>query len=267
MAYMLEIQSANKCFGRGTVNKHTALENLNLSLEQGEFVTVLGSNGAGKSTLFNAICGNFLLDSGHIFLDGTDITFMPEYKRSLKIGRLFQDPMKGTAPSLTIEENLALAYSKQKKHSFSLALARKDRDFFRQELEQFGMDLENRMKTRVGLLSGGQRQVVTLLMSTLVPPKLLLLDEHTAALDPATAEKVMEITRQIVERFQITTMMITHNMKQALETGTRTIMLDSGGILLDMDREMRKDLTVERLLDMYSEKKKAEFCNDRILLA
>ena len=175
--------------------------------------------------------------------------------------------MKGTAPSLTIEENLALAYSKQKKRSFSLALARKDRDFFRQELEQFGMDLENRMKTRVGLLSGGQRQVVTLLMSTLVPPKLLLLDEHTAALDPATAEKVMEITRQIVERFQITTMMITHNMKQALETGTRTIMLDSGGILLDMDREMRKDLTVERLLDMYSEKKKAEFCNDRILLA
>ena len=180
------------------------------------------------------------------------------------IGRLFQDPMKGTAPSLTIEENLALAYSKQKKRSFSLAL---DREYFRQELEKFGMDLENRMKTRVGLLSGGQRQVVTLLMSTLVPPKLLLLDEHTAALDPATAQKVMEITRQIVERFTITTMMITHNMQQALTTGTRTIMLDGGQILFDMDREMRKDLTVERLLDMYSEKKKAQFSNDRILLA
>ncbi len=267
MGYMLELRSACKCFGRGTVNEHKALEMVDLSLEPGEFVTVLGSNGAGKSTLFNAICGNFLLDSGRILLDGTDITFLPEYKRSLMIGRLFQDPMKGTAPSLTIEENLALAYSKQKKRSFSLALARKDREYFRQELEKFGMDLENRMKTRVGLLSGGQRQVVTLLMSTLVPPKLLLLDEHTAALDPATAQKVMEITRQIVERFTITTMMITHNMQQALTTGTRTIMLDGGQILFDMDREMRKDLTVERLLDMYSEKKKAQFSNDRILLA
>ena len=267
MGYMLELRSACKCFGRGTVNEHKALEMVDLSLEPGEFVTVLGSNGAGKSTLFNAICGNFLLDSGRILLDGTDITFLPDYKRSLMIGRLFQDPMKGTAPSLTIEENLALAYSKQKKRSFSLALARKDREYFRQELEKFGMDLENRMKTRVGLLSGGQRQVVTLLMSTLVPPKLLLLDEHTAALDPATAQKVMEITRQIVERFTITTMMITHNMQQALTTGTRTIMLDGGQILFDMDREMRKDLTVERLLDMYSEKKKAQFSNDRILLA
>lgn len=267
MGYMLEIRSACKCFGRGTVNEHTALKKVDLSLEPGDFVTVLGSNGAGKSTLFNAICGNFLLDSGRIRLDGTDLTFMPEYKRSLMIGRLFQDPMKGTAPSLTIEENLALAYSKQKKRSFSLALARKDREYFRQELEKFGMDLENRMKTRVGLLSGGQRQVVTLLMSTLVPPKLLLLDEHTAALDPATAQKVMEITRQIVERFQITTMMITHNMQQALTTGTRTIMLDGGEILFDMDSEMRKDLTVDRLLDMYSEKKKAQFSNDRILLA
>lgn len=266
MAYMLEIQSACKCFGRGTVNEHTALENLNLSLEPGEFVTVLGSNGAGKSTLFNAVCGNFLLDSGHVILDGTDITFLPEYKRSLKIGRLFQDPMKGTAPSLTIEENLALAYSKQKKRSLSMALTPRDRKYFRQELARFGMDLENRMKTRVGLLSGGQRQVVTLLMSTLVPPKLLLLDEHTAALDPATAEKVMAITRQIVERHRITTMMITHNMKQALETGTRTIMLDGGTVLLDMDQAARREMTVEKLLDLYSRKKREEFCNDRMLL-
>lgn len=267
MDYMLEIQGANKCFGRGTVNEHTALLDLSLSLKPGDFVTVLGSNGAGKSTLFNAICGNFLLDSGKVVLDGADITFQPEYQRSLKIGRLFQDPMKGTAPSLTIEENLALAYSKQRKRSFSLALAKKDREYFREELSHFGMDLENRMKTKVGLLSGGQRQVVTLLMSTLVPPKLLLLDEHTAALDPATAEKVMEITNQIVERNHITTMMITHNMKQALETGTRTIMLDGGSILFDIGSEERKELTVDRLVEMYSEKKRKEFANDRILLA
>lgn len=267
MDYMLEIKEANKCFGRGTVNEHTALSDLSLTLASGDFVTVLGSNGAGKSTLFNAICGNFLLDSGKVFLDGVDITFQPEYQRSLKIGRLFQDPMKGTAPSLTIEENLALAYSKQKKRSFSLALARKDREYFREELARFGMDLENRMKTRVGLLSGGQRQVVTLLMSTLVPPKLLLLDEHTAALDPATAEKVMAITNEIVARNRITTMMITHNMKQALETGTRTIMLDGGSVLFDIGQEERKQLTVDRLVEMYSEKKRREFANDRILLA
>jgi len=267
MDYMLEIKEANKCFGRGTVNEHTALSDLSLTLAPGDFVTVLGSNGAGKSTLFNAICGNFLLDSGKVFLDGVDITFQPEYQRSLKIGRLFQDPMKGTAPSLTIEENLALAYSKQKKRSFSLALARKDREYFREELARFGMDLENRMKTRVGLLSGGQRQVVTLLMSTLVPPKLLLLDEHTAALDPATAEKVMAITNEIVARNRITTMMITHNMKQALETGTRTIMLDGGSVLFDIGQEERKQLTVDRLVEMYSEKKRREFANDRILLA
>ena len=264
---MLEIQGAGKCFGRGTVNEHTALQDLNLALKPGEFVTVLGSNGAGKSTLFNAICGNFLLDSGKILLDGEDITFQPEYHRALKIGRLFQDPMKGTAPSLTIEENLALAYSKQKKRSFSMALAGKDRAYFREELARFGMDLENRMKTRVGLLSGGQRQVVTLLMSTLVPPKLLLLDEHTAALDPATAEKVMEITNEIVNRNQITTMMITHNMKQALETGSRTIMLDDGSVLFDIDSDQRKQLTVDRLVEMYSEKKRKEFANDRILLS
>ncbi len=266
MGYMLEIHSACKCFGRGTVNEHKALEKVDLFLAPGDFVTVLGSNGAGKSTLFNAICGNFLLDSGQICLDGADITFMPEYKRSLKIGRLFQDPMRGTAPSLSIQENLALAYSKQKKRSFSLALTRKDREYFRQELARFDMGLEDRMETRVGLLSGGQRQVVTLLMSTLVPPKLLLLDEHTAALDPATARKVMAITHQIVERSQITTMMITHDMQQALETGNRTIMLDGGGVLFDMDQETRKDLTVDRLLDMYSEKKKARFSNDRSLL-
>ena len=241
MTPMLEIQSACKKFSKGTPNEHTALDQLNLTLAQGDFVTVLGSNGAGKSTMFNAVCGNFLLDSGKILLDGKDITFEPEYRRALSIGRLFQDPMKGTAPSLTIEENLALAYSKQKKRSLAFALTRKDRDYFKTELEKFSMDLENRMKTKVGLLSGGQRQVVTLLMSTLVPPKLLLLDEHTAALDPATAEKVMEITNRIVKENKITTMMITHNMKQALETGNRTIMLDSGSVMFDIDARQREE--------------------------
>ncbi len=267
MEAMLKISGAFKTFGRGTANEHQVLRGLDLELKAGEFVTLLGSNGAGKSTLFNAVCGNFLLDEGSIWLDGEDITFQPEHRRALKIGRIFQDPMKGTAPSLTIEENLALAYSKQKKRSFSLAMGRKDREYFRQALSAFGMDLENRMGTRVGLLSGGQRQVVTLLMSTLVSPKLLLLDEHTAALDPAAAEKVMEITKEIVNRAQITTMMITHNMKQALETGSRTLMLDGGNILLDIDETERRGMKVEDLLELYSEKKKAEFQNDRMLLA
>lgn len=267
MDNMLEIKDGSKCFGRGTANEHVALDHLNLTLKQGEFVTVLGSNGAGKSTLFNAVCGNFLLDSGSVILDGNDITYMAEHKRSLKIGRLFQDPMKGTAPNLTIQENLALAYSKQKKHSFSFALSKNDREFFRSELEKFGMDLENRMQTKVGLLSGGQRQVVTLLMSTLVPPKLLLLDEHTAALDPATADKVMEITNQIVSQNRITTMMITHNMRQALVTGNRTIMLDDGAVIFDINAMERKTLSVDSLIDMYSEKKKKEFSNDRMMLS
>ena len=267
MGYMLELRSACKCFGRGTVNEHKALEMVDLSLEPGEFVTVLGSNGAGKSTLFNAICGNFLLDSGRILLDGTDITFLPEYKRSLMIGRLFQDPMKGTAPSLTIEENLALAYSKQKKRSFSLALARKDRDFFRQELEQFGMDLENRMKTRVGLLSGGQRQVVTLLMSTLVPPKLLLLDEHTAALDPATADKVLALTEKIIAERHITCLMVTHNMHQALSLGNRTLMMDGGRIVFHVSGEQRKNLTIDDLLEQFRVCAGKRLDNDRILLS
>lgn len=256
-----------KVFNEGTVNEKTALDGVSLTVKDGDFVTIIGSNGAGKSTLFNCIGGSFYPDEGSIFLDNQNITYMPEHKRAVEIGRLFQDPMKGTAPSLTIEENLALAYSKQKKRSLAFALTRKDRDYFKTELEKFSMDLENRMKTKVGLLSGGQRQVVTLLMSTLVPPKLLLLDEHTAALDPATAEKVMEITNRIVKENKITTMMITHNMKQALETGNRTIMLDSGSVMFDIDARQREELSVERLVEMYSEKKKEEFATDRVLLS
>lgn len=263
---MLEVINASKTFAKGTPNEHKALDNLSLFLKQGEFVTILGSNGAGKSTLFNAICGNFLLDEGSVILDGENISYLPEYKRSSKIGRLFQDPMRGTAPNLTIEENLALAYSKNTKGIFRFAITKKDREMFREELKRFDMGLEDRMETKIGLLSGGQRQVVTLLMSTIVTPKLLLLDEHTAALDPATAEKVMDITNQIVYERNLTTLMITHNMGAALTTGTRTIMLDSGSIIFDIKEEERKNLTVSDLLDMYSEKKKEQFDNDRILL-
>lgn len=263
---MLEVINASKTFAKGTPNEHKALDNLSLSLKKGEFVTILGSNGAGKSTLFNAICGNFLLDEGSVILDGENISYLPEYKRSSKIGRLFQDPMRGTAPNLTIEENLALAYSKNTKGIFRFAITKKDREMFREQLKRFDMGLEDRMETKIGLLSGGQRQVVTLLMSTIVTPKLLLLDEHTAALDPATAEKVMDITNQIVYERNLTTLMITHNMGAALTTGTRTIMLDSGSIIFDIKEDERKNLTVSDLLDMYSEKKKEQFDNDRILL-
>lgn len=252
---MLKLCHVSKCFAKGTANEHKALSDLNLELPDGDFVTVLGSNGAGKSSLFNVICGNFLPDEGRIYLDGADITFLPEHKRASFIGRIFQDPMRGSAPSLTIEENLALAYSKQKKRSLSIALSKSDRTLFRERLSAFHMDLENRMETKVGLLSGGQRQVVTLLMATLVSPKLLLLDEHTAALDPKTAEKVMIITKEIVKKNKITTMMITHNMEQALSTGNRTIMLDAGGVLFDIDEKERAGLTAASLAELYSEKK------------
>lgn len=264
---MLEITGACKTFAEGTPNERVALNNLNLALEKGDFVTILGSNGAGKSTLFNAICGNFILDDGFVKLDGKDITFMSEHKRARQIGRLFQDPMKGTAPNLTIEENLALSYSRNSKTMFSRAVGKKEKEIFQEKLKDFGMGLEDRMKTKIGLLSGGQRQVVTLLMSTIVTPKLLLLDEHTAALDPATSEKVMEITNKIVKENGITTLMITHNMASALVTGNRTIMLNEGNIIFDIPQEKRKNMTVSDLVDMYSEKTKEVFDNDRLLLS
>ena len=254
---MLEVKNAVKVFAAGTPNEFKALNGLNLKLEDGEFVTIIGSNGAGKSTLFNAICGNFWLDKGHIILDGEDISYKSEHKRARRIGRIFQDPMKGTAPHLTIEENLALAP----------AITKSERQMFRDALADFDMGLEDRMNTKVGLLSGGQRQVVTLLMATLVPPRLLLLDEHTAALDPATAEKVMEITKRIVERENLTTLMITHNVKSALETGDRTIMLDAGDIIFDIGKEERIGMTVEDLMKKYSNKKHEEFDNDRAIFS
>ena len=263
---MLTLKCISKTFNPGTANEKRALNDLTLRLDDGEFVTIIGSNGAGKSTMFNAICGTFPIDSGAIFLDGKNITNLPDYKRASVIGRVFQDPMKGTAPNMTIEENLALAYAKGTRGPLAFALNKKESAFLRDSLAEFGMVLEDRMKTKVGLLSGGQRQVVTLLMCTIVPPKLLLLDEHTAALDPATAQKVMEITKLLVERHHLTTMMITHNMSAALTTGTRTIMMDDGEILFDMSGEQRANMTLDSLLGMYSAKKNQAFDTDRMLM-
>lgn len=263
---MLEIKNLSKTFLKGTPNEHKALDGISLSLDKGEFVTVIGSNGAGKTTLFNAIAGEFLCDGGKIVLDGKNITYQKEYIRAKDIGRLFQDPMRGTAPDLTIEENLALVYSKATRPIFSPALKKRDVEFFREKLLKLNMGLEDRLKTKMGQLSGGQRQAVTLMMSTLVTPKLLLLDEHTAALDPLTAEKVLDITQRIVAENSITTMMITHNIKSALKLGTRTIMLECGKSVLDLKGDERNNMTVQDLLGLYRQKSGKELDNDRMLL-
>ena len=261
---MLTLSHISKPFNPGTVNEKKALTDLSLHLEPGDFVTIIGSNGAGKSTLFNAVSGSFFTDSGSIVLDGRDITFQPEYQRARIIGRLFQDPMRGSAPGMTIEENLALAAGSG---GWFSRMTRSDRQRFRDRLALLNMGLEDRMKQPVGLLSGGQRQALTLLMATMVPPKLLLLDEHTAALDPATAEKVLEITKQVVAEHHITTMMVTHNMQDALELGNRTLMMDSGNIVLDIGGEERKGLTVEDLLERFRAGAGKKLDSDRILLS
>lgn len=263
---MLDVKNLSKTFAPGTVNEHKALDNINLHLDDGDFVTIIGSNGAGKSTLFNMLCGTYAQDRGTILLDDLDISNMPEHKRAKYIGRVFQDPMKGTAPNMTIEENLALAYSRAGSSYLSLAVSNKKKKMFAEKLAAFDMGLEDRMKTKIGLLSGGQRQVVTLLMCTIVTPKLLLLDEHTAALDPMTANKVMEITNNIVKENNITTLMITHNMTQALKTGNRTVMMDSGNIIIDLSQKEREGMTVPDLLELYKNKENKDFDNDRILL-
>lgn len=260
---MLEITNISKTFNPGTLNAKTALKNLSLTVNDGNFITIIGSNGAGKSTLFNSIAGDFITDTGKIVFEGVDITLMPSYKRAKTIGRLFQDPMKGSAPAMTIEENLTLAAGKG---GWLSSLKKSDRQEFREKLAMLDMGLEDRMTQPVGLLSGGQRQALTLVMATYNPPKLLLLDEHTAALDPVTADKVMEITNKIVNENHITTMMITHNMSQALVTGNRTIMMDGGEIIFDLDDETRKEMTVTDLLNLYKEKENKDFDNDRIML-
>ena len=265
---MLEVSHISKTFNAGTVNEKRALSDLSLRLADGEFATIVGSNGAGKSTLFNAIAGVFYVDAGTITLDGRDITFLPSHKRSRRIGHLFQDPLKGTAPHMTIEENLAVAYLRSpEKHKSFRRVTRRDRDFFRDALAQLDMGLEDRMNTPVGLLSGGQRQALTLLMASLKQPKLLLLDEHTAALDPVTADKVLALTRSVVSERSISCLMITHNMHQALELGTRTLMMDAGRIVLDVSGPERADMTVQGLLDAFAAKAGEVFDNDRVLLS
>ncbi len=264
---MLELRNISKTFNPGTADEKKAISDLSLVLECGDFVTIVGSNGAGKSTLFNAIAGSFYVDEGSIVLDGSDITFAAEHKRSRCIGRLFQDPLLGTAPHMTIEENLALAYLRTSKGSPFSRISKKDKEFFAHELEQLNMGLESRMKQPVGLLSGGQRQALTLMMATMVPPKLLLLDEHTAALDPGTAEKVLELTKTIVAKNQITCLMVTHNMNQALDLGNRTLMMSDGQIVLDIAGEERKGLTVDDLLVRFKAGVGKTLDNDRILLS
>lgn len=265
---MLDLEHIHKTFQPGTPNQQLGLDDLSLHLEEGEFVTLVGSNGAGKSTLFGAIGGSFTVDAGSIRLDGRDITHQREHIRARQLGRLFQDPHTGTAPNLTIEENLALVYAKATgRFPLRLALGAGDRRTFREQLAQLEMGLEDRLTAKVGLLSGGQRQALTLLIATMVPPKLLLLDEHTAALDPLTAEKVTRLTTQMTARHRITTLMITHHIASALTLGSRTIMMDKGRIVLDLAGEERGALTPQGLLQRYRDVMHQELDNDRILFA
>jgi len=263
---MLRLDNIHKTFEKGTIGEKKALRGLDLHLKEGDFVTIVGSNGAGKSTLFNTIGGKFPVDEGSVKLDGEDITHLPEHIRAQGIGRLMQDPLKGTAPSLTIQENLALAYGKKSRGGI-FATNKRDVDHFRDMLSTLDLGLEDRMKTPVGNLSGGQRQAVTLLMCTIGSPKLLLLDEHTAALDPVNAQKIVGITERIVREKKITTMMITHDIKMALSVGNRTIMMDDGRVILDIQGQERENMTLESLMESYRDKSKKMLIDDRMLLS
>ncbi len=260
---MLKISHITKTFGLGTTDAKKVLDDLSLDVRRGDFITIIGANGAGKSTLLGAIAGSFITDSGELVLDGEDMTLLPEYRRARKIGRLFQDPMRGSAPDMTIEENLALAAGRG---GWLSPVSRADRRFFRERVAMLEMGLEDRMKQPVGLLSGGQRQALTLMMATLNTPKLLLLDEHTAALDPATAEKVLGLTRRIVAENGLTCLMVTHNMQSALELGNRTVMMNAGKIVMDVSGEERARLGVPDLLRRFRESSGKELHNDRMLL-
>ena len=263
---MLKLSNVTKVFNAGTYDEKTAINKLSIDIKDGDFVTIIGSNGAGKSTLFNLISGNCDIDSGLIELDGINISNVSEYKRAKYIGRLFQDPMKGTCPNLTIEENLGLAYLQSTNQGLFSALNKKDKEFIKSKLALLGMGLEERTSSLMGLLSGGQRQAVTLLMATLTIPKLLLLDEHTAALDPITAEKVLTITKDVVETNNITTMMITHNMADALKYGNRLLMMKDGRVVLDIEGDEKKTYTVEKLLQKFKENTGIQLDNDRMML-
>lgn len=258
---MLELKNLYKTFNAGTVNEKRAIDGLDLTLEDGDFVTIIGGNGAGKSTTLNLIAGVFPADQGNILLDGVDITRLPEHKRAKYLGRVFQDPMMGTAATMGIEENLALANRRGQRRTLRPGITAQEREKFRKQLATLGLGLEDRMTSKVGLLSGGQRQALTLLMATLKKPRLLLLDEHTAALDPKTADKVLQITEEIVARDKLTTLMVTHNMKHAIQYGNRLIMMDAGKVVVDIRGEEKKNLTVRDLLEKF------KIDNDRMLLS
>ena len=264
---MLEIKNIYKTFNVGTVNQKTALKGVSLHLNEGDFVTVIGGNGAGKSTLLNAVAGVWSVDEGTISIDGVDLTHMPEHKRAKYIGRVFQDPMLGTASSMQIEENLALAARRGKSRSLRAGITKAEREEYIERLKILDLGLETRLTSKVGLLSGGQRQALTLLMASLVKPKLLLLDEHTAALDPKTAAKVLDATEKIVSRDNLTTLMITHNMKDAITHGNRLIMMYEGKIVIDVSGEEKKNLTVPQLLELFSKVSGSDEADDKLLLS
>lgn len=263
---MLKITNLYKTFNAGTVNAKTALDGLNLTIAPGEFVTVIGGNGAGKSTMLNAIAGVWRPDCGTVEIDGVDVTAIPEYKRASYLGRVFQDPMMGTAPDMEIAENLAIARRRGTKRKLVWGIRKGERDEYRELLSQLDLGLEDRLSSKVGLLSGGQRQAVTLLMATLTAPKILLLDEHTAALDPKTAAKVLEITERIVTEKNLTTIMITHNMRDAIRYGNRLIMMNAGKVVVDVSGEEKKKLTVEALLNLFSTASGGDILSDRTVL-
>ena len=264
---MLKLQNISKTFNLGTVNEKAALREISLTVNEGDFITVIGGNGAGKSTMLNAVAGAYPVDQGKILIDNNDVTHLPEYKRAAFIGRVFQDPMLGTAASMGIEENLALAYRRGQKRGLRWGISSRERTLFKEQLAVLGLGLEDRLTTKVGLLSGGQRQALTLLMATLKRPRLLLLDEHTAALDPKTAAKVLEITNLIVGSSRLSTLMVTHNMRDALANGNRLVMLYEGRIIIDVADQAKKELTVEKVLAMFSQISGSDEADKKLLLS
>lgn len=263
---MLKLEQINKIFNEATPDEKIALDDINLELETGDFVTVIGSNGAGKSTMMNMISGALTPDFGVIEIDGKNVGKLPEYKRSQMIGRVFQDPMAGTAPAMTIEENLAMAYSRNKRRGLRRGVTKKRRDFFRESLETLHLNLENRLNAKVGLLSGGERQALSLLMATFTKPSILLLDEHTAALDPSRASLITDLTKELVKKDKLTTLMVTHNMQQALDLGNRLIMMDKGQIILEVEAEEKKNLTIDKLMTEFQRIRGEKLTSDKALL-
>ena len=266
MAYALEIKDIHKTFNKGTINEKVALDGVNLKLNEGDFVTIIGGNGAGKSTTLNAVAGVWPVDSGSIIIGGNDVTGLPEHKRAKFLGRVFQDPMTGTAATMSIDENMALAARRGKKRTLKWGVTKAEREYFKEKLRELDLGLEDRLTSKVGLLSGGQRQAVTLLMASLQKPELLLLDEHTAALDPKTAAKVLELSDKIIEENHLTAMMVTHNMKDAIAHGNRLIMMHEGKVIYDVSGEEKKNLHVSDLLAKFEEASGGEFANDRMML-